>query len=87
MNSALDIERSEVNTTNNISKVFDIYPLLPATFKSKLSDRHFNMPDQWLPWAFFVSDFESKLLVCMLYIDVKEFALPSWMVRESVLNT
>ena len=62
-NSASHIKRSKVNTTNSVIKMSDLNPLLPATRQTHPLNWEFYMPNQRLPWAFFVSDFESKLLV------------------------
>jgi hypothetical protein len=52
-----------VNAANNFIKMSDLNPLLPATRQTHPLNWEFHMPNQRLPWAFFVSDLESKLLV------------------------
>jgi len=63
LNSTSYIKRSEVNAANNSIKMSDFNPLLPATRQTHPLNWEFNMPDQRLSWAFFISDLESKLLV------------------------
>jgi hypothetical protein len=52
-----------VNAANNFIKMSYLNPLLPATRQTHPLNWEFHMPNQRLPWAFFVSDLESKLLV------------------------